>query len=283
VGSAAALSAKSAGNHAHPPAGAEELAILVVDDAAPNRYLAATILRGAGYAVDSVSSGAEAMQSIAAKTYHAILLDVHMPGMDGLETARAVRQYEANHRRGRTPIVGLTADTMPETGTRLRCSAIDVVLYKPASEEAILAAVAGVKIPRPQAEETPATAIATSDACRHALAGQPLARLRGDRTLLAELAALFAREAAVQRTSIEDGLRCADARKVWHASHRLRGQAMMFDATELCHVLAQVEEHASAGRLQSCREVWSAAAEQLESLCDALSSKGTCLVAATVE
>jgi len=277
---AGSSTAEYAANRAPAPTGAKGGAILVVDDAAANRYLAATMLRGAGYAVDVASSGPEAMQSVATRTYQAILLDVHMPGMNGFEVARAVRQFEADHNRGPTRIVGLTADATSETGTRLLRKSIDFVLHKPASEEAILAAIAAGSSPRPWGGESAASA---GNPCEDSLTGQPLARLRGDRALLAELAVLFAREAALQRVCIEDGLRSADARKVWHASHRLRGQAMMFDATELCQVLRQVEELASVGRLQSCREVWSAAAEQLESLCDALSSKGTCLVAATVE
>jgi CheY-like chemotaxis protein len=230
--------------------------ILVVDDAAANRYLAETILGGAGYTVEVASSGAEALEAIATKTFQAILLDVHMPGMDGIEVARAIRCYEAENKCRPTPIIGLTADAMPETAAQLRENSIDVVLHKPASEEAMLAAIASAAGKQPD----------------NVWQARPLARLRGDRALLAELASLFAVEASQQRARIEDGLRSADAPTVRQASHRLRGQAMLFDATELCAALYEVEEHAASGQLQSCLKSWTTATKQLDSLCDRLAA-----------
>ena len=141
----------------------------------------------AGYEVDVASSGGEAMRSIAAKSCREILLDVHMPGMDGVEVARAVRQFELDVGRDRCRIIALTADTLPETGASLLRSSIDVVLHKPASEEAILAAIAGSRGPG-------------------SLGGNALARLAGNRALMADLGSLFVQEAASQRAAIEDGL-----------------------------------------------------------------------------
>ncbi len=227
--------------------------VLVVDDAAANRFLAAAMLRGAGCEVDVASSGGEAMRSVAAKSYRAILLDVHMPGMDGVEVARAVRQFELDVGRDRSRIIALTADTLPETGASLLRNSIDVVLHKPASEEAILAAIAGSRRPEPSG-------------------GRPLARLAGNRALLADLGSLFVQEAASQRAVIEDGLQRADGHAVWRAVHRLRGQALMFDADDLCQLLAEIEENASASRLPSCGPTWAAASRRLEALCEVLSA-----------
>jgi signal transduction histidine kinase/CheY-like chemotaxis protein len=241
--------------------------ILVVDDAAANRHLAATILRGAGYAVVVAASGDEALQAIAANSFLAILLDIHMPGMDGVEVARAVRHYEAEHNFGRTPIIGLTADAMPETSARLCSNSIDVVLHKPASEEAMLAAIASATVQRQCTAERTVTA---SEQSTNMCTGRPLARLRGDRALLAELAKLFPAEASQQRARIEDGLRSADASAVRKAAHCLRGQALLFDAAELCAALSEVEEHAATGQLQYCGMSWKTAAKQLDSLCETL-------------
>ena len=98
-----------------------------------------------GYEVDVVSSGAEVVPSIAAKSYLAMLLDVHLPGADGFEVAQAVRRFESQEGRSRTPIIALTADTLPETRTRLLAHSIDFVLHKPAGENEMLAAIASVQ------------------------------------------------------------------------------------------------------------------------------------------
>ena len=68
------------------------------------------------------------------------------------------------------------------------------------------------------------------------------------------------------------GCSAADGRAVWRAVHRLRGQALMFDADDLCKLLAEIEENASASRLPSCGPTWAAASRRLEALCEVLSA-----------
>ncbi len=238
----------------------------MVDDSAANRYLAATILRGAGYEVDAVSSGAEVMPSIAAKTYRAILLDVHLPGMDGFEVAQVVRRFESQQCRPRIPIIALTADTLPETRTRLLAQSIDLVLHKPASENEMLAAIAAISGREMQGAGSGEQGAGGPAPCSE----RPLARLNGNRALYAELATLFLREAASQRALIEESLEGADGRTIWKNVHRLRGQALMFDAAELCSNLVEIEVHALANRLQSCRERWEEATGRLDFLLQSL-------------
>ena len=244
--------------------------ILVVDDAAANRYLAETMLRGAGYDVDVVSSGVDVMPSMAAKSYRAMLLDVHLPGMDGFEVAQAVRRFESQAGRCRTPIIALTADTLPETKSRLLAHSFDLVLHKPASEGEVLAAIAAVGDQRSEVGDRRSVCYIGQPASDHSPA--PLARLNGNRALFAELAALFIREAASQREVIENSLLDADGRAIWRAVHRLRGQALMFDAAELCEILLEIEADALASHLQLCRERWAEAALRLDSLLKSLAA-----------
>ena len=65
--------------------------ILVVNDAPANVRLLKTILEARGYEVRSASSGAEALAAVAERRPDLVLLDVVMPGMDGLEACRRLR------------------------------------------------------------------------------------------------------------------------------------------------------------------------------------------------
>jgi len=115
-----------AGGDAPSPNG---LRILVADDAAANRELAIAILGGMGVAVGTVEDGAQAVEAARSGAYDLILMDVHMPVMDGLDATRAIRRLDGP--AGRTPIIALTANVQPEQMLRCREAGMDDHVGKP--------------------------------------------------------------------------------------------------------------------------------------------------------
>ncbi len=114
------------------PAGDERSAhILVVDDHPVNRELAVTLLGLLGCTSDAAENGAEAVEAMQRKAYDAVLMDVHMPVMDGVAATLAIRALCGA--AGRTPIVGLSADVMPESVDRCRAAGMNDHLGKPVS------------------------------------------------------------------------------------------------------------------------------------------------------
>jgi signal transduction histidine kinase/CheY-like chemotaxis protein len=100
--------------------------ILVVEDNAVNQLVAATMIQRLGYAVEVAGSGTEALVRCQENEYGAIVMDCHMPGMDGFETATEIR------RRGkRTPIIALTASAASEYRARCLDAGMDDFLTKP--------------------------------------------------------------------------------------------------------------------------------------------------------
>ena len=116
------------------------LRLLVVDDVANNRDIAAAFLRSAGHRVTTAASGAAAVRSAGAKSYDAILMDVRMPGMDGLEATRQIRALPAPH--GRVPIIALTAQAFPEQIAACHAAGMDHHLSKPFEIAGLLQAIA---------------------------------------------------------------------------------------------------------------------------------------------
>lgn len=107
--------------------------ILLVEDNAANRFYGSVVLRRLGHSFDVVSSGAQALAAVQARRYDAVLMDVRMPGMDGVETAAAIRARLAPHLR--PAIVALTADDRPQTRRELLEHGMDGYLTKPLRPE----------------------------------------------------------------------------------------------------------------------------------------------------
>jgi CheY-like chemotaxis protein len=122
----------------------------VAEDHPINQKLAMAILTKRGYRVTLVADGREAMAKFSDERFAAILMDMQMPEMDGLEATMAIRQLESDQKLPRTPIVAMTANAMQ--GDRERCleAGMDDYLSKPIRADALfslLERILSVKIP----------------------------------------------------------------------------------------------------------------------------------------
>ncbi len=115
------------GQNGHDPAAAP-LRVLLAEDNLDNQRLIARMVKKLGHEVDLVANGRQAAEAASAKFYDVVLMDLHMPELDGLEATRLIRQQP----HGRRPhIVALTADTLPETRQACRAVGMDASLCKP--------------------------------------------------------------------------------------------------------------------------------------------------------
>jgi CheY-like chemotaxis protein len=136
----------------------EGLRILLAEDNPINALLTRELLRKRGYRVVEVTTGDAAVKIMAEETFDLLLTDIHMPGMDGIEATRAIRAWEAEQFRPRTPIVALTADAL-ETGKRACLEAgMDGFLTKPVHpselDEMLLTLFPAAAPPPPMEEDT---------------------------------------------------------------------------------------------------------------------------------
>jgi len=91
------------------------LKILLAEDNPVNALVSREFFKRRGHDVREVVSGEAAIEAAAEETFDLILMDIHMPGLDGIEATKRIRRSEFMARRKRTPIVALTADVL-ETG-----------------------------------------------------------------------------------------------------------------------------------------------------------------------
>ncbi len=113
------------------------LRVLVVDDVPVNRLVAALFLKPLGCRVGEAEHGAAAMEMLAAGNYDLVLLDIHMPVMDGVATIREIRT--SGGRLGRIPVIALTADAMTGDRDRYLAMGMDGYIAKPINEQELAA------------------------------------------------------------------------------------------------------------------------------------------------
>jgi PAS domain S-box-containing protein len=124
----------------------EGLSILVAEDNEINALLARALLVKLGHRPVVVESGGAAIECWqAARTagtpFDRVLMDLHMPGMDGLEAARRIRAIEADEQSARTPIVALTANASAEDREACLAAGMDGFVVKPLERERLALAL----------------------------------------------------------------------------------------------------------------------------------------------
>lgn len=124
---------------------------LVVEDNDVNRMVAKQMLKRADIVAEEASGGREALEQLSRSSYDVVLMDVQMPGMDGLETARAIRAGSAGDPA--IPIVAMTAYASEEDEAACYAAGMDAYLSKPLNMQRFLdtvtAAIEGTLEPRP--------------------------------------------------------------------------------------------------------------------------------------
>ena len=129
------------------PVAARGLAILVAEDNEINALLARALLVKLGHRPTLVPNGAAAVEAWlsardAGEPYNLVLMDLHMPGSDGLEATRRIRAAESTSRHSRTPIIALTANAFEEDRSACIAAGMDDFLPKPLDRERLGAILA---------------------------------------------------------------------------------------------------------------------------------------------
>ncbi|CAN5399604.1 ATP-binding protein [soil metagenome] len=132
--------------------GLTHLSILVAEDNPINQAVVRAVLEAVGARLETANDGAEALDMLREKTFDLVLMDVHMPRMDGVEALRRIRAGETGD--ARVPVIALTADAMPGEDEKLLAHGFDDVQGKPIQPMALITAILDACAARGDAAKT---------------------------------------------------------------------------------------------------------------------------------
>lgn len=116
---------------------AERASIIIVDDEESSRQVNASLMKFLGYACDIACNGNDLMEKLRARTYQMILMDIMMPGLDGLELTRRIRNGDCGEGNREAYIVAVTVCSEEEDRQRGLRAGINAYLTKPLTIEAL--------------------------------------------------------------------------------------------------------------------------------------------------
>jgi CheY-like chemotaxis protein/HPt (histidine-containing phosphotransfer) domain-containing protein len=221
-----------------PAVNGPSFSVLVVEDNELNSQLFKELLVRRGHRVQIASNGREALDLLTRNQFDLMLLDLHMPDMNGFQVIRAVRAGERST-GGHLPAIALTAQSRPEDRERVLAAGMDDFLSKPIKAADLWAAIARV-MAAARPEDRTARGLIDPLALQAASGGDP--------AILARICAVFQARLPPDLAEIEQAFQQADARRLREAAHKLAAMLGAF-STVAGRVASELEDCAARGDL----------------------------------
>lgn len=226
--------------------------VLVVEDSTESQLVVAGQLERLGYDFEIVGDGLSALEALQHSTFSVALVDWHLPGMDGLEVIRRLRALESEQGWNRTPVVSVTARSMPSDIEACLSAGADEHLVKPAG----LAALSSVL--RHWTDDDDPRDVATPRTPRDRSERPIIDRATLDRLLVEVGDAMVLRsvihtylDQLPSRLAALDAAWGKDADVVATVAHSLKGTSATIGASSLSELATAMESEARHNRIGS--------------------------------
>jgi two-component system sensor histidine kinase/response regulator len=256
---------------AAPFAGAR-LRILVAEDNPVNQRLALRQLQQLGVSAHAVGNGKEAVEALGRMPFDMVLMDCHMPEMDGFEATARIREFEGGYRH--TPIVAMTANAL--AGDRERCLAagMDDYLAKPVTKSQLTAALS--RWSKHPVDDSPAPD--PQVASRASIDPEMMGHLRALRTspddpIVSEIIDLFLEDAPPRINDMRRAFEAGDALRMARAAHALKSSCGNMGAARMTELCDELELLGRSGVTHGAAEKIAEASSELDKVRVALEAE----------
>ena len=229
--------------------------ILLAEDNLVNQKVALKLLEKMGFAADLAMDGIEVLEALEKRTYDLILLDVQMPRMDGIETARRIRSAKPATSNSSVPIIALTANALK--GDRDRCldAGMNGYVAKPIQPDILREAI------REHVDDQNTSAAGNSAPTREGISSSVIdrkaltERLLGDESLATDVVVGFLDDVPLHVAGFEKAIEEHDAAALHRVAHALKGAAATIGAGNLQESFRALEETDESNAVERAREL----------------------------
>jgi PAS domain S-box-containing protein len=244
--------------------------VLLAEDSAVNRQLTTLILKNWGIAVDSAVNGPNALALFQARTYDAVLMDIQMPGMSGLEVTEAIRQ-STDPARASVPIIALTANAFRADRERYLQAGMNDCLTKPFEETDLYQKLVSQLFPVTAPQPAPAPTVVASTSAAPVQPAGPLFDLsqlernaHGNQEFMRRMIDVFLMEVPVAATDLQAAATDKDWLALTTLAHKLKSTLKLFQITTAFDYLSVLEDpNATPEARQSAAQSLSGLLEQV--------------------
>ena len=235
--------------------------ILLVEDNLINQQVALGILQIHGYSVAVANNGREALEAHAQGAFELILMDCHMPEMDGFEATMEIRRLEQSATGKRVTIIALTANAMAHDREQCLNAGMDDHLSKPFSKQSILEMLERW-MPQAASTQSQAAELAARATAKAAevLDRQVLDQLgnvltNGKPEMLARVINLYLVESPKLIQKLKHAAGAGDARQIERSAHSLRSCSANLGASMLSRYCEDLEASARRADTDAARKI----------------------------
>ena len=227
--------------------------ILVAEDDLVVQMVVNKILTQAGYTLDLVADGKEALSFLESRRYELVLMDCLMPRMDGFEATRMIRKAGFKGEHGKIPVLAMTSLTDPED--RLRCLEVgmNAIVNKPLEPQTL------VEVIQKFLGKTESDGAQTPD-------GEESEKQFWEEELFNSVVEEFLAEVPPLITDLQEALNQGNASRLRHISHRLCGATDILKATRLSSLSRSLERAAKNGNMDLAGQLVASLIEELQRL-----------------
>lgn len=217
------------------------LTVLLAEDSPDNRMLIEAYFKATGYQLDAVENGREAVEKFKSKRYDVVLMDIHMPVMDGYTAVRQIRQWEQVN-GGHTPVIALTASAQDEAVRESLAAGCDSHMAKPIKRATLLQAIVEMRAEKRSVNGAGAWAHATSSANGGMKkVARNVVEIDAD---LSDLVPGFLAHKREDARTIAAAIECGDYATLSQLGHKMKGEGGSYGLDAITLMGAAIEEAA---------------------------------------
>lgn len=236
----------------------EYLRILVVEDNPNNQKVAALMVRKLGHRPDIACNGREAVEILQYVKYDMLLMDCHMPEMDGFEATAEIRKNEKGH--DRTLIVAMTANALK--GDREKCIAagMDDYISKPVKLDDLADVIGKWKHKKENKETIRVERREDSDADRIIIDENRIKEIQelsddDDQYLLDEMIKTFIADSSLKLNELKESVRTDDLKGLREIGHFLKGSCGNLGIVNMKNISSELEELGKTGSTSGAKKL----------------------------